>query len=281
MQRFQTVTEQTEHNTMKTINSAQNEQLKQLNKLLNQSKTRRQLGLAAIEGVHLLDSLLQTQQMPLKIYIPEHRLPHPDVQTLIKKLPENLQRECCIVVANGLLQKITTLNQADDIISVIKRPTQHTLPEQEDCVVLENVQDPGNIGTVLRSAAAAGIRNIVLNKGCADAFSPKVLRAGMGAHFLLNIVEQADLLDWATRYQHPILITLLNQQSISLYHHDLPLKTPCAWVFGNEGSGVSPTLAQHATYTVKIPMLGKTDSLNIAMAATVCLFEQMRQRLQD
>lgn len=267
-------------NFMKTIHSAQNEQLKQLNKVLNQSKTRRQLGLAALEGVHLLESFLQTGQVPLYIYIPENRFHHPEVQALINRLPENIQREYCVLVGKGLLSKITTLNQAEDIISLIKLPTlNNKLPESGDCVVLENVQDPGNIGTILRSAAAAGVKNIILGKGCADAFSPKVLRSGMGAHFLLNITEQADLQAWATQYQHPILITLLNANSIGLYQN-LPLKTPCAWVFGNEGSGVSPDLAKCATYAVSIPMLGAVESLNVAMAATVCLFEQMRQRLE-
>lgn len=264
---------------MKTIHSLQNEQLKQVHKLLKQSKTRRQMGLAALEGVHLLDSFLQTGQVPTKIYLPVDKIQHPEVQSLLQRLPEKTQQERCVLVENHLLSKISTLNQADDIITLIPLPSLNRQPENKDCVVLENIQDPGNLGTVLRSAAAAGIQDILLSKGCVDAFSPKVLRAGMGAHFLLNITEQVDLHTWAERYPFPILTTLLNPNSISLYDDSLPLKQTCAWVFGNEGSGVSDELVKRTTYAVNIPMLGKTESLNIAMAATICLFEQMRQRL--
>jgi len=147
-------------------------------------------------------------------------------------------------------------------------------------LVLDSIQDPHNLGACLRSAAAAGIRQIVLGEGCADAYSPKVLRAGMGAHFLLHIQERVCLTEWCARYPHAVYATALDGNRPALLYQ-LDLRAPCAWIFGNEGSGVSPELIALAGRSVKIPMQGATESLNIAQAATVCLFEQMRQRWQQ
>ena len=142
---------------------------------------------------------------------------------------------------------------------------------------MERIQDPGNAGTILRSAAAAGVKQIVCGNDSVDIWSPKVLRAGMGAHFLLSIFSRVELSAWMETYQHQIWATALGGRNIGLYEMDL--SQPCAWVFGNEGSGVSETVKEKADACVKIPMLGQTESLNVAMAATVCLFEQMRQRI--
>jgi len=164
-------------------------------------------------------------------------------------------------------------------LALLAVPPAPKLPQQGDCVVLEAVQDPGNLGTVLRSAAAAGVRTVVLGKGCADAYAPKVLRAGMGAHFALEICERADLAAWRADYRGRVLATTLGGRPVSLYALDLRGEGH-AWLFGNEGSGLSAELAGSADETVLIPMQPGTESLNVAMAATVCLFEQFRQRLQ-
>ena len=144
-------------------------------------------------------------------------------------------------------------------------------------MVLERIQDPGNIGTILRSAAAAGVGQVVLSADCADTWSPKVLRAGMGAHFALRLFVEPDLAAWRERCHVPLLVTALRRNSVSLYDYDL--RAPAAWLFGNEGAGVSGTMLAAASRLVHIPMAAQTESLNVAMAATVCLFEQMRQRL--
>lgn len=260
---------------MYEIQSPDNEQLKHLAKLLHQAKNRRQAQQTVLEGIHLLDAYLQHQGLPEKVFIPQSRLMHPEIPTLLYRLPENI----CVVVADKALNKISSLTQAADIMSLIALPQTTMPPVTGDCVVLDGVQDPGNIGTVLRSAAASGITQIILGQGCADAYAPKVLRAGMGAHFLLHIHERIDLHDWCSHYQNRILATALSeQQPVSLY--DLDLRQPSAWLLGNEGSGIQAALLQRANACVKIPMLGKTESLNIAMAASVCLFEQMRQRIK-
>ncbi len=238
---------------MKLITSAQNEQLKHLFRLLTQAKARRESGETVLEGVHLLQTYLQSGGTPKQVYLPEKKQQHPEIQDMTAQLDEGL----ITWVGNEALSKITSLTDADDVMTWIDIPQQAGLPSDGDCVVLERVQDPGNAGT--------------------DIWSPKVLRAGMGAHFLLSIFSRVELSAWMETYKHQIWATALGGRNIGLYEMDL--SQPCAWMFGNEGSGVSETAKEKADACVKIPMLGQTESLNVAMAATVCLFEQMRQRI--
>lgn len=129
---------------------------------------------------------------------------------------------------------------------------------------------------MMRSAAAAGIRHILFSKNCADAWSPKVLRAGMGAHFALHLHECADLAHWLNTWRGQSIATALHPDSRPLY--TLDLRGDTAWLFGNEGAGLSAALQQQASTRAVIPMAGQTESLNVAAAAAVCLFEQVRQR---
>ena len=128
---------------------------------------------------------------------------------------------------------------------------------------------------MLRAAWAVGVRDVLLTTGCAQAWSPKVLRAGQGAHFGLDIREHCDVAAALADHAGKIVATRLDARE-SLYALDL--RGPVAWLFGNEGAGLSPALSALATHPVIIPMPGAAESLNVAMAATVCLFEQARQR---
>ena len=259
---------------MKQITSNQNEALKHLSKLLSQAKARREHGQAVLEGVHLLDAFLNVGGVPLQVFVPESKWAQAEIQALLAQIDGRRVS----VVSHAALSKITSLTDAEDIMTLIAIPTDCELPKTGDCVVLERVQDPGNMGTILRSAAASGVRQLVLSSDCVDIWSPKVLRAGMGAHFLLKISHCVDLTAWRAAYQQPVWATALSEtNNYDLYQLDL--SAPCAWILGNEGCGVSQVMQEIATGTVKIPMLGATESLNVAMAATVCLFEQMRQRL--
>ncbi|MCP1660810.1 TrmH family RNA methyltransferase [Neisseria perflava] len=259
---------------MKLITSAHNEQLKYLAKLLSQTKARREHGQTVLEGVHLLQSYLQAGLTPLHVYLPEAKAQDNEIRALLRRLDE----ERITWVSNEALSKITSLTDADDIMTLIQIPPQEDYPTEGDCVVLERVQDPGNVGTIIRSAAAAGVSQLLLSDGSVDVWSPKVLRAAMGAHFLLSIHTRVFLRPWLAAYRHEIWATALGEHNnFSLYQLDL--RQPSAWIFGNEGSGISTEVLEAVSGCVKIPMLGQTESLNVAMAATVCLFEQMRQRL--
>ena len=259
---------------MKQITSNQNEALKHLSKLLSQAKARREFGQTVLEGVHLLDAFLNAGGVPLHVFVPEGKWVQAEIQALLARI----DAERVSVVNHSALSKITSLTDAEDIMTLIAIPINYEAPKRDDCVVLERVQDPGNMGTILRSAAASGVQQLVLSTDCVDIWSPKVLRAGMGAHFLLKFSNRADLTRWYAAYQQPVWATALSE----INNHDLyqlDLSAACAWILGNEGCGVSQVMQETATGTVKIPMLGATESLNVAMAATVCLFEQMRQRL--
>ncbi|MBF0804807.1 MULTISPECIES: RNA methyltransferase [unclassified Neisseria] len=258
---------------MKLITSARNEQLKHVSKLLSHGKARRAHGQTVLEGVHLLQACLQAGVRPIQVYVPEHKRCAGEAGALLAQLPEH----CVTPVAAGVLSRISGLAQAEEVLTLIDIPAPPARPRQGDCVVLDCVQDPGNVGTIMRSAAAAGVQKLVLGQGCADAWAPKVLRAGMGAHFLLDVSECVDLAQWCAGYGGSIWATALSATNgRNLY--DTDLTRPAAWVFGNEGGGVSAGLLARATGCVNIPMAGATESLNVAMAATVCLFEQMRQR---
>ena len=258
---------------MNTIESAQNPTLKHLAKLLRSARARRESGQAVLEGVHLLSAYLQAGGQVLQAYVPTSKMQQPETARLLSQLsPERV-----VQTAGAALQKITSLTDAEEITALIALPPTEPFDAGADCVVLERIQDPGNIGTILRSAAAAGVGQVVLSADCADAWSPKVLRAGMGAHFALRLFVEPDLAAWRERCHVPLLATALHRNSVSLY--DCDLRAPAAWLFGNEGAGVSETMLAAASRLVHIPMAVQTESLNVAMAATVCLFEQMRQRL--
>jgi TrmH family RNA methyltransferase len=140
--------------------------------------------------------------------------------------------------------------------------------------MLEALQDPGNLGSILRSAAAAGIARVLLSPDSVQAWSPRVLRAGMGAHFMLHIHENVDLLGAARDFGGRVVVTS-GRAGRSLF--DADLRGAVALVFGNEGAGVSARLAAAAHEAVAIPMPGAAESLNVAAAAAICLFERVRQ----
>lgn len=143
------------------------------------------------------------------------------------------------------------------------------------CLWLDRVQDPGNVGTLMRTAAAAGLQEVYLSKDCARAWSPKVLRSAQGAHFVLRVHEQLDLRALLSRLEIPLFVTALD--GCSIYEADL--RTPCAWVMGNEGQGVDHELVQAACKRLRIPQSSGVESMNVAAAAAICLFEQRRQLL--
>jgi TrmH family RNA methyltransferase len=147
---------------------------------------------------------------------------------------------------------------------------------EQNSLWLDRVQDPGNVGVLLRTAAAAGIQHIYLSPGCAAAWSSKVLRSAQGAHFAASIYEQADLATANKKRDIPLLATTL-ADATSLYEDTLP--DQCVWLFGNEGQGVDARLLDLADRRVFIPQAPNVESLNVAAAAAICLFEHRRQRL--
>ncbi len=144
-----------------------------------------------------------------------------------------------------------------------------------DAVYLDGVQDPGNVGTLLRTAAAAGVRRVIVGPGTAYAWSPKVMRAAMGAHFVLHIAEGVAAADAARGFEGTVLAADVGGED--LYAAEWG-RAPTLWLFGSEGQGLSPDAAAVAQRRLRIPLATGVESLNVAAAAAVCLFEQARRR---
>jgi TrmH family RNA methyltransferase len=183
------------------------------------------------------------------------------------------------VIQDRLFDTLGTMPSPAPVLALVATP-QPALPDRldQDTVVLDRVQDPGNVGAILRSAAAAGITRVMTTPETAWCWSPKVLRAAMGGHFALSIHESQPWTVLARLLDIPVAGALAHGGR-SLYQVDL--RAPCVWVFGNEGEGLAPEIEQRLDWRLTIPQSSQVESLNVAAAAAVCLFEQRRQRLGD
>lgn len=177
-----------------------------------------------------------------------------------------------VMLEAALFKTLAATQSPSGIMAVVSIPPPRRVRPQF-IVLLEQIQDPGNLGALIRCAAAAGVQSVYLSAGCAEAWSPKALRGGQGAQFLVDIHEQADLAEIARRFSGPCHAAVL-RAGRSLY--DLDLSGPCAFAFGNEGAGLSEALSR-LCQPFSIPMPGGIESLNVATAAAVCLFERVRQ----
>ena len=258
---------------LKLIRSRDNPRFKALRELASSTRERRKAGLALLDGTHLISAYRASGGVPEQLILSESAAANPEAA----QIAAGATGQGVLVLADSLFNDVAQVATPTGIIALIRTPEPGPLPAMiERCVMLENIQDAGNLGSILRSTAAAGIRTVLLSQGCAFAWSPKVLRAGMGAHFSLDIFDNADLAAAVHRLSGRLICTS-GHASKSLYQTDL--RGPLAWVFGNEGSGVSAALSAAAAAQVRIPMPGKTESLNVAAAAAICLFEQVRQRI--
>jgi len=257
---------------LKSINSRDNERYKVVKRLVTNASERRKSGRSVLDGAHLLAAFLDSGGKPEEIYVSQAGLARDEIARLVQRSePAPLT-----LLADGLFEALSTVESPTGVIAVVPTPAAKPVPSDAGFVLLlEDIQDPGNVGTLLRSAAAAGAEHVMLSPACAFAWSPKVLRSAMGAHFAVNIVEGADLEAWVKAFRGTS-IALDGWSEQSLY--DLELHTPIALLVGNEGSGLSPALARAATLRARIPMSKRMESLNAAAAGTVALFEAARQR---
>lgn len=257
---------------MKTISSRENPEYKALRQLLESARARRSEKLTVLEGAHLVRAACESGSELLAVYACADC--DPEIATLLEAVPEARIR----LLDAALLGPLTIADPVHGVLALIEPVSaQENADPGADWLVLDGVQDAGNVGTLMRTAAAAGVREVLLGPGCAQAWSPKVLRAGMGAHFCLKIHELPDLAAQLARHRGRIAVTRLDGAT-DLYALDL--QGPVAWVFGSEGQGVSDQIARLAQLGVLIPMAPGIESLNVAAAAAICFFEQRRQRLR-
>jgi len=179
-----------------------------------------------------------------------------------------------VIVADAAMAELSALETPAAVAFVVPLPAAPAIRGDAPSVVLDRVQDAGNVGSILRSAAAFGFRQVIALEGTASLWSPKVLRAGMGAHFGLGLIENrhADALD---ALMMPLIGTSSHaEESLAA----AALDWPSAWVFGNEGAGASAAVQAHCTRVVRIPQPGGEESLNVGAAAAICLYESARRR---
>ncbi|MBS0545190.1 MAG: RNA methyltransferase [Proteobacteria bacterium] len=262
---------------MRPVSSRDNPLVKHLHGLATSARERRKAGETLLDGAHLIAAALD-HGFPLKrIVLSDSAAQHTEALDLLARVPAGID---CVSLNDTLFAHVSPVDSPSGMLALIDVPAQAQDAAQVpagNVVVLDSVQDPGNLGTILRTAAAAGVADVLLTEGCAQAWSPKVLRAGMGAHFVVRIREHADVLAVLRAFPGLKLATALAPRARSLY--ELDLAGAVAWMFGAEGQGLSPTLLREADALLTIPMQKGIESLNVGAAAAICLFEQRRQVL--
>ncbi|SFM23205.1 TrmH family RNA methyltransferase [Pelosinus propionicus] len=265
---------------MEIITSSQNRFIKMVASL-KEKKFRDELGLFSIEGVRLVEEAAQAN-WPVEACI---YITGAEEDQRVQAMLVLLQSKNCriIEVSAAIYGKITEVKQPQGIMAIMKKRENRLV----DClinvqkpllVVLDEVQDPGNVGTIIRTAAAAGCTGVILTKGCADVFGAKAVRATMGSLFYIPIFEgfsHDEVVNYLNKYDIHILATSL-ENSTTYFRTDF--NRSVAIVFGNEGNGVSKKLTEVAKERLHIPLLGNVESLNVAASAAVILYEAVRQR---
>ncbi len=259
--------------TMKHIQSRDNPFYKALVKISTSARSRSKAGQTLLDGAHLLNAYLDAGLSPLHILLNASALHNIEISATLARLAGVPVTQ----LEDKLFAELSELKTTTGMLALIVQPKPESSVSRF-ALLLEAIQDPGNLGSMLRTAAAAGCDTVFLSSGCADAWSPKVLRAAMGGHFCLAIHEQQDLIKVAEGFQGKLLATTL-QATHSLYQCDLTGNI--AFMMGNEGAGLSDELRKLATHPVVIPMPGNVESLNAAAAAAICLFEAVRQRIEQ
>ncbi len=260
--------------SMLTITSRENPQYKQLRQLAASAPARRKVGRTLLEGVHLCEAWLQHRGLPALCVAGEGARRDPEASALLERCDR--AGAPCLLLPDALFAPLSQVDNGVALIFVVVVPASAPRPLTRGAVLLDALQDPGNLGAILRTAAAAGIGCVYCGSGSTAAWSPKVLRAGMGAHFVIDIIEDVDLPALIAEASVPVLATSL-QADASLY--DTDLRAPAAWLFGQEGRGVSSDLLALATRRLIIPQQPQVESLNVAASVAICLFEQRRQQL--
>ena len=260
---------------MKLITSKNNSLYREIRQLASSAQARRKSTRTILDGIHLCQSYLEYVGNPLFCIVNESAKNTAEVAEIIKICL--LKKVSCLLLPEALYKGLSQVQEGVGILFIIE-PISYSLPQKirKTCVLLDRIQDPGNLGSILRSASAAGISEVYCSKGTALAWTPRVLRAGMGAHFMIHVHENVDLEKLIDQSAVPVIATALTAKE-TLYECDL--KTPVAWLFGHEGQGISERLLSKADMKVRVPHAGRQDSLNVAACAAVCFFEQLRQKI--
>lgn len=248
------------------ISSKSNEKIKAVRKLADK-KYRALFGLFVIEGHKLVYDYLRTVGIPLRIFATD---------TAAEKYSDILKAEEVYIITEDLYAYISSEKAPQGIMAVCRIPDGGRLTAGR-CLLLESVRDAGNLGTVIRTAAAFGIENIALSADCADLYNPKTLRAAMGALFFVNIFTVTDIVAFVDTLRSDgrrVFATVPTEDAADI--RSVTFSANDCVVIGNEGNGISGELLSHCNLSVTIPMRGQTESLNASAAASVLMWELVR-----
>ena len=261
---------------MQTITSKDNELIKHIRKLKDK-KYRDESNEYVVEGVKLVEEAVKENAKIKQIIVCEDT-------TRTYEIPTHIMLEIakyeCISVSDKIFNIITQVTNPQGIMAIIEKNAQNAKIDytQDIIVVLDDVQDPGNLGTILRTVDSIGLNQIIVSKGTADAFNSKVVRSTMGAIFRIKIIEVENLaqaIKEMRKHHFKLMVTSLQTKN-SIYDIDFNKKII---VIGNEANGVSKDIQEMADEKAKIPMLGKAESLNASVATGIVLYEYVRQKL--
>jgi TrmH family RNA methyltransferase len=257
---------------MLRITSRQNPRLKEAARLVASARDRRKAARCVLEGEHVVEVYAQRIGPPETLVVADAFLARPGVAALARRFDART-----LVVPTALFHEMAVLPAEVGVLAVVPAPSLPLSPGRAFCLLLEDVQDPGNVGSILRSAAAAGVDDVYLSPRCAFAWAPKVLRAGMGGHFHVAIHEDVDLPAWAAQFRARggTVAAAVGRGGEDAFA--AKLARPLALAIGNEGAGLSAAMLDVATTRISIPMPGGIESLNAAAAAAILLFDAVRR----
>lgn len=262
---------------MQVISSKDNEFVKHIKKL-KEKKYRDINKEFIIEGIKLIKEAIEERANIKQIVICENCI---NLGIIPKELMYEIAKFECIYVTEKIFNNMSDVNTPQGILAVIGRDIgEKEIDYSQDIIVaLNDIQDPGNLGTILRTVDSIGLNQILVSKGTADCYNPKVVRSTMGAIFRVKIIECEDLqevLKEVKRNKFELVVTSLQTEN-SIYDIDYSKKVI---VIGNEANGVEQRIQDIADVKVKIPMLGKTESLNASVATGIILYEYVRRKIK-
>jgi TrmH family RNA methyltransferase len=262
---------------MAEISSVHNPKVMYLRELLQKRSARDENLQYVVEGVRLAEEALLHGPLPAAVYTSEA------LSERGRQMVEQFRGQGVPVttLTQDVLQRISETETSQGILLVMPAPVIQPASLLDFVLILDQIRDPGNAGTILRSAAAAGVQRVIAAPGTADLFAPKVVRAGMGAHFKIDL----QVLSWVEihslcKSQPRPLTLLMADSSATQPYWQMDFRCPVALVIGSEAEGVSAQAREYCDGAVLIPMPGKSESLNAAVAAGILLFEVVRQRSQ-
>ena len=263
---------------MNYIQSSQNNTIKEI-KALHLKKNRDAQDLYFVEGIRFVSDAIDNGQTIEKVIVSDKLEGLNGGKELIERV--SALCENCFLVPEKIFKEISDTQTPQGILAVLKKRAfelEEVIEQGSSVVILDSLQDPGNVGTIIRTADAAGISAVILSKGCVDLFSPKVLRSTMGSVFHMPIFEGLSIKETIDLFKQLGYKVIASHLDGTNNYYDEELTGKCAIIVGNEANGISQETAAMADKLVKIPMPGRAESLNASVAASIMIYEMVRQK---